>query len=386
MKSTDRWREDESPTEKHDRLMRLTLGVAASRVERHPERESFREELLEEALASAWRLFSLSGDSRARIRLDTPGWNPQPGATDLVLWTLGHRHATAVAELKVLDVDQSLWDLLKVISVLEADERLARGFLVVATKPRRWANAEVAALFAPADAACPSGLRQWDVRDLLLRWKRSWTSLLGGGSGRPRDLPARVQTQFLGAHPVPAFPGYELRCIAVEPIETHRRLVLRPDGWPEHAQSEPGLGLRNLLQAREAARTYRTAHPDLRDFHASRAAAMSAALGVNVDGPPPAADPVLVDLLQRVIASIALQRSPFDEYLEMPRHVVELWRRHGRRIDAATTELEHRLLDFAVELVALVWGLDPGTRVPVAELAAHGFDPSTPEPDPAYYV
>src|SRR4051794_30755175 len=103
-----------SPLESRDEVMRRAAERAARDVRRHPIRKSFLEVLLEEALVSAWRQ-APGADVTARVQLRVPGWEPQPGPTDLAFATLGDLRPTAVAEIKVLDVDQTLWDLIKVL-------------------------------------------------------------------------------------------------------------------------------------------------------------------------------------------------------------------------------------------------------------------------------
>ena len=213
-------------------MVRHAVERAAGDVRRHPVRTSFLEALLEDALVTAWRSYA-SGDAvKARAQLRVPGWEPQPGATDLVFTVAGDRRPTAVAEIKVLDVDQTLWDLIKVMSLLDGESPFLRGYLIVATTPKRWRDAEVAALYAPPDAAAADGVREWTTRNLVRRWERSWKYLLEGGRARPRDIPSGLRTTFLGAHPVPTFPQFELRAIAVEPFGDRGRLRFGDDGWP----------------------------------------------------------------------------------------------------------------------------------------------------------
>ena len=98
------------------------------------------------------------------MQLSVPGWDPQPGATDLQLSLSGDEAAIAVTEIKVFDVDQTLWDLLKVMALVDRSSTYARAYLVVATTPKRWRDAEVAALYAPRDADSPAGVRVRNTR------------------------------------------------------------------------------------------------------------------------------------------------------------------------------------------------------------------------------
>jgi hypothetical protein len=219
-----------------DDAMRAALERAAASVRPHPMRKSFLERLLEDAVAEEWTA-STGGSAAPRCQLSAAGWNPEPGQTDLVLGLRGDPTPTVIAELKVLDVEETLWDALKLLSVAEHDPRGVRAYLIVATTPKRWRDAEVAALYAPPDRDAPEGIRGWVTEELLTRWRRSWRHLLGGGRARPRDLPGRLQTRFLGAYRVPAFPDHELRGVALEPLGAEPRLRFGPNGWPLSAGS-----------------------------------------------------------------------------------------------------------------------------------------------------
>lgn len=186
----------------------------------------------------------------------------------------------------MLDVDQTLWDLAKVLSIAEHDATVVRAYVIVATSPKRWGGAEVADLYAPPAPEARDGVREWETRRLFETWGRSWTYLLEGGRARPRDLPGRVRTRFLGAHLVPTFPEYELRCIAVEPIADAPRLRFGEDGWPTPSGPRSRTyTLRQLVLAHRAAARWTNAHPDLRDYHRQRADALSRAFGIDLAQP-----------------------------------------------------------------------------------------------------
>jgi hypothetical protein len=224
----ERWASRGSPESVRDEAMRNAVQLAAAEIAPHPVRTSFLEELLQDALMSAWDLCSPAGDAVARAQRHVPGWEPQPGGTDLLLGLLGDPRPTIAAELKIFKVEETLWDLFKVAAIVERDPEILRGYLVVAAPPKRWRDAEAAELFAVREPVA----RNWDSRALFERWRQSWAYLLAGGRARPRDLPGRVRTTFLGAHQVRAFPDHELRCIAVEPLPKAPRLRFGDNGWP----------------------------------------------------------------------------------------------------------------------------------------------------------
>ena len=283
----ERWAEPESPEDACDELMRHVVETAAARVQPEPGRESFLERLLEEAVIDAWEFWSTGGFAKPRVTLRVAGWEPEPGGTDLVLGMLGDPRPTVIGELKVLDVDQTLWDLMKVVSILEHETTLIRGYLIVATTPKRWRGAEAADLYAPPDPGAPEGVRTWKTRQLFKVWGWSWEYLLKGGRGRPRLLPYGVRTQFIGSHRVPAFPAYELRCIAVEPLTEGPPVAFDEDGWPTVEEAHLRMhSLKELVLAHHAAQRYANAHPELRDYHRDRAAALGRAFGVDLDGAP----------------------------------------------------------------------------------------------------
>src|SRR4051812_47790197 len=88
--------------EPRDDVLLRAVEHAARDVRRHPIRSSFLEALLEEALVRTWPSHAPGGHIKARVQLRVPGWDPQPGPTDLVLAIASERQPTAVAEIKVL--------------------------------------------------------------------------------------------------------------------------------------------------------------------------------------------------------------------------------------------------------------------------------------------
>ena len=113
----ERWRMPDSPECARDESMRSVVETAAQDLRPDPARASFLERLLEEAVIDAWTFWS-TGISQAAREALRGRLGPEPGGTDLVLEMLGDPQPTIVAELKVLDVDQTLGTR-KVISILE---------------------------------------------------------------------------------------------------------------------------------------------------------------------------------------------------------------------------------------------------------------------------
>ena len=169
------------------------------------------------------RAFCASAERAAEVvatgpmAVPIPGWDPQPGATDIVV-TLPNREGRVLAEAKVDDIDQLLWDLFKMASASEIDGVRAVCLLGAARAIRspglpsaRWAGSQACAeLFDPENSG-----RVWEAADILGRWTSAWTALLREGRARPTRVPARVRATFLGSSPVRSFPGYEARCIEI---------------------------------------------------------------------------------------------------------------------------------------------------------------------------
>ena len=142
--------------------------------------------------------------------------------------------------------------------------------------------------------------------------------------------------------------------------------------------------MNDLIGAYLAARRHRHAHGDLRDHHGARSAAVAAAFAIHLEKPPPSHDG-LGELLADVLSRLENLDSPFDGYLEAPKSIAELYHRHGRRIAEANAALRTSLLELAVDLVAAVWRIEPGTTVSYTRIREHGFDMTRPAPDPLDY-
>lgn len=155
----------------------------------------------------------------ARRRFPVPGWDPQPGGVDLfVLDQAGS--LSIVAELKVDDIEDTLWDLFKMAALTESGSP-PLAYLVVAARVARWRKPGVdcAPLF-PSENGSPL---VWPSHDLFERYAAAWRRLLEHGRARPVRVPAAIEVTCVANEPVRAYPGYELRAIAV-------RAVL-DDGW-----------------------------------------------------------------------------------------------------------------------------------------------------------
>lgn len=214
--------------EAYDDAMARALERAAQRIERDPARPSLREELIENAVLETWPPATGGGEVRRRVSLPIPDWEPQPKDTDLAGALSSEAFPGFAAEVKVDDLDQTLWDLFKLLSAARGTPSIGRCYLIVAGYPSRWTNVEVSEVFD-----CREGARVWEARAMFSRWQKAWRNLLGGGRARPRRVQAQVRVTPIWRGHIDAFEseGYELRCVAVEAVTYAGWLEFAGD-WP----------------------------------------------------------------------------------------------------------------------------------------------------------
>jgi hypothetical protein len=143
--------------------------------------------------------------------------------------------------------------------------------------------------------------------------------------------------------------------------------------------------LRDLVIAQREARRNANSHPDLRDYHRARAAALAHAFGIDLERTPPSPDRGLSLIRQTTEMQLAGVASPFADFLEMPKSVDVIAQAHGPALNAAVDALHARLLDLLVDLVAQQWRVASDLSVPRAAVAASGLDWDAPGPDPLDY-
>lgn len=203
--------------DRRDLVMAAAIERAGPLVERHPEKDSFLEALLEQSIGRAvaelvpGSEIAQTGGNRAEI----PGWDRRLGDFDLKIRLPDEERPSVVVEAKVDDVGHTLWDLFKLTTVPRIHGAVA-GYLVVAARRSSWARGgEVFALYDPEQ-----GTPRRSVARMLVEWNKTWRELTGpnGGVARPTALPAFVETRFIGASAVRAFPDYEIRCIRVHRV------------------------------------------------------------------------------------------------------------------------------------------------------------------------
>jgi hypothetical protein len=207
-------------------LVGEALSVAASRVEPWPGKKDFQERSLEVALSLALR--DLDPETEPVPRRKTPetlvpGWDPQPGAVDLVAKFAGQ---SLFFELKVDDIGDAVWDIAK-LACLISDREENAAVVAVAARESAWERDRTrAGLFE-----LPAGVEtseEWEMRFLVATYASEWKKALSYNP-RPVRLPSGVVLRVLGRWSVPAFPGYELRAAAVTAWGPE---LMLSDGWP----------------------------------------------------------------------------------------------------------------------------------------------------------
>lgn len=145
---------------------------------------------------------------------------------------------------------------------------------------------------------------------------------------------------------------------------------------------EKRLDVRDLVKAHVDAVRFAGKHPDLASFYGRRFRAFAAAFGID--------DRVelerfgrnhLEGLAASTMAELIGLHSPFANYLEAPKVVIELHERYGRAISDALGETEKALEDLLVGIFVEMHGLAEHRTVTVNDLRSGDFDPSEPWPD-----
>jgi hypothetical protein len=151
----------------------------------------------------------------------TGGWDPLPGRLDLHAPV--RRPLRWGVEAKVWDIDQQLWDALKLAAGI-AHRDLRVGYLLAAACPTAFAQYGGSELFA-ADS------REHHVSALIRQNPREWQRLLNGGVGRPTATPLTFRTTLLCDRR--CWFGHRVRLVRIEALDEADPLAFR-DGWPEH--------------------------------------------------------------------------------------------------------------------------------------------------------
>jgi hypothetical protein len=195
---------------------------------------SFKEELLHDALEPALdrRLRPARVVRCRKVGLESlPDWNPQPQAIDIsVLSTAGE--VRLAFELKVDEIGQTLWDMLKMAAAARLPS-VDRAYLVVAASKRSWERGRRAGRRYFQDP--PGRSSRATLDELFAEFRHDWKSDLRY-TARPTRVPETLDLTAVARAEVPAWSGYELRVLAVRDRPgTDFRAIKK--GWPVGVQS-----------------------------------------------------------------------------------------------------------------------------------------------------
>lgn len=226
--------------EADDSYIADALAFAAAQTQQQPGDKSFLEKRLAEAVVSAltsrfFRPNLVVRDKKLKSCI-LPGWDPQPGTIDVTVIT-PLREPRIVFELKVDDVEWTLWGLYKMVAASTLPT-LDAAYLLVAAKTTVWSSKrECVELFDFRYREEPEGQleeAEWYSRFLFRHWAKAWRDLLGGGTGRLVWVPKLIWTRAIGRWALPEFPGYELRAIRTYPSSLSTERIDFEHGWPVH--------------------------------------------------------------------------------------------------------------------------------------------------------
>jgi hypothetical protein len=217
-----------------DALVDDAVARAVADVRPEPSDRSFLEKRLAAVLAA--ELAAATGrtvtENKKLPGIELPDWSPQPGWIDIAVLNKGGSPWITI-EIKLDDVDQTLWDIHKMASASRLSS-VEAAYVVAGAPERTWhSGLACTELYTPASQATT-----WSSGALFGQHKAAWTKLLRGGRGRPTRVPATIRLTPLAAHAVLAFPRYEVRPLRVESVEDGGWLKLA-GGWPAD-QTEPG--------------------------------------------------------------------------------------------------------------------------------------------------
>lgn len=125
------------------------------------------------------------------------------------------------------------------------------------------------------------------------------------------------------------------------------------------------------------------AHHDLRDYHERVAAAFCRVFQVDMTDmapdPQSHAEDCMVELFRSVVEARSKCRSPFSFYLQAPRELGDLYRRHGKSIDQTNASLRQQYDELLLELLEMTKGIKDTHTIPRELLVQCGF-PEGPAP------
>ena len=157
--------------QERDALMEEAIRWAGPNLEPHPVRPSFLEGLLEKAVIAGVETLrpGAHGEQTGARKRPLPNWMGSLGDIDLKIWLRDEKRPSILAEAKVEDVDQTLWDLLKLADSASKPSVVAT-YLVVAAPRMTWRSSkDCVALFE--DRPEP---KEWETRKFFADWPKAW--------------------------------------------------------------------------------------------------------------------------------------------------------------------------------------------------------------------
>lgn len=333
----------------------------------------------------------------ARGSAELPGWrNPKSSRREIDVLVDG-----VAFEQKVDDIDQQLWDAVKLVSML-CDGTDIRGAYLVAWAP--WSTFDRA----------PSGVLYrsagtWEIGDLVARMPSAWQKCLADGNNEPLQTPARFRTQRVAREA--CWDGYEIRAIRLDLVgeERLRWNEGKPQAAPSFRHEDVTLTVDDLIDAWAATLTPRASW-----WHQARHEAYAAVSGLDLRDNPntlsgdrpswfaadaatrgehesaafwPTPDAAgLPALLRDAARVLAPMTTPFTGYLEWTPEIAAFAHHFDpilRSADVARTEAIRALIR---ELIEVIYGPQEAIATSRRDLVYHGFDPRTPEPVPGVVV
>jgi hypothetical protein len=197
--------------------------AGAAEVEGRASDQSFLEAALEREIADRLPGSALTTQGRRRFALQ--GFEPHPYGVDID-WR--HGDVRAVAEVKVTDVIDSLFDVVKLATVMargESDE----AYCATAATASEWSRGGP---FREMTEATPGEWRAWHLDGLLVEAAAREAVLVATGP-RPVEVPAQIETMATEPIAMPKAPTHTLHLLAVRPLtgtswlQLPRRLVRR---------------------------------------------------------------------------------------------------------------------------------------------------------------
>jgi hypothetical protein len=199
--------------EADDAFIASVLQRAAERAQPQPTDKSFLEKRLVEAVAASLADGHFHPDAvvcdKKLANCELPGWDPQPGTIDVAVVTPTNE-PRIVFELKIDDIEWTLWDIYKMVAASELPT-VEAAYLVVAGNLKLWGGARECVELFDLDYSQSGGQIdevEWYSRFLFSHYRKSWRELLGGGTGRLVHVPRAISITGVGSWPLPNCPTH----------------------------------------------------------------------------------------------------------------------------------------------------------------------------------